>query len=77
MARKVKVGFLRFFLKLGRLVLPRYLFYAVFFTTMLAAYVALYPPSLSAHNLMALIFGSAASLILWYETYRILREAPW
>ncbi|WP_309492333.1 hypothetical protein [Candidatus Hecatella orcuttiae] len=76
-AREVKVGFLRLFLKLGRLVLPRYLFYAVFLTTMLAAYVALYPQSLSAHNLVALIFGAAASLILWYETYRVLKEAPW
>jgi len=73
---EVKVGFIKLFVRVGRLMLPRYLFYAILVTTTLAAYVALYPQPLTVHNLMALIIGVLASGILWYETIRIMREAP-
>lgn len=73
---EVKVGALKSFLRLGRLMLPRHLFYAVFFTTILAAYLLLYPKIISVHQLMALISISAAAAIAWYEAIRIWREAP-
>jgi len=77
LAEEVKVGFLKLFVKLGRVMLPRYLFYAVMFTAMLLTYVVVYPQSLSnAHNVVALMFGVIACLVLWYETIRIYREAP-
>jgi len=76
LAREVKVGFLRMFTRLGRVILPRYLFYAVFISTMLATYVAVYPQNFNIHNIVALTFGVAACVILWYETVRLLREAP-
>ncbi len=75
-SKEVKVGFLKFFFRFGRLRLPRLMFYAAFVTAMLAAYVMLYPQNLSLHNLMALIFGSASAAILWYEALKTLREAP-
>jgi len=34
----IQIGTLRMFLKIGRLILPRYLFYALFFTAALIAY---------------------------------------
>jgi len=74
---EVKVGFLRFFVRLGRMMLPRYLFYAVMFSCMLLTYLVVYPQSLSnVHNLVALIFGGVACIILWYETIKVHREAP-
>jgi len=73
---KVKVGFLKLFIEMGGLLLPRYLFYAVFFTAMLLTYLLVYPQTLSGHNLISLMFGSIACLILWIETIRIRREAP-
>lgn len=74
---EVKVGLLRFFVRLGRVMLPRYLFYAVMFSCMLLAYLIVYPQSLSnVHNLVALIFGAAACAIFWYETIKVHREAP-
>lgn len=73
---EIKVGFLKLFIKLGKLILPRYLFYAVFFTTMFLTYVVLYPQNLSGHNIVALLFGATAVFILWYETFKIHREAP-
>jgi hypothetical protein len=70
----VKVGTLRLFLKFGKLVLPRYLFYAVFFSASLALYLlgsfwfSLVP------NVMAVLFGLTASAASIYETVRIWRE---
>ncbi len=74
--REVKVGVLRFFTRFGRFLIPRYLFYSVWFTTMLVVYLVLYGHSGSIHNVMAIIFGGLACLILWYETLRLWREKP-
>lgn len=76
LVQKVKVGVLKQFIGLGKLLLPRYLFYAIFFTTMLVSYLIIYDQTLSLHNIVALIFGTSSSLILWYETFRILKQVP-
>jgi predicted DNA-binding transcriptional regulator len=74
--QEVKVGLLRFFTRMGRILVPRYLFYSVFFTTMLTAYLTLYGHDGSIHNIVAVIFGTLATLILWIETARLWREKP-
>lgn len=74
--QEVKVGLLRFFTRLGRFLVPRYLFYSVWFSTMLIVYLTFYRPQASVHNLVALIFGILASFILWFETIRLWREKP-
>jgi len=76
LAREVKVGVLRFFTRLGRFMIPRYLFYSVWFTTMLVVYLVLYGQSGGIHNLVAIMFGAFASFILWYETIRLWTEKP-
>ena len=76
LVQEVKVGILRLFTKLGHFLVPRYLFYSVLFSTMLPAYVFLYGLSGSVHNVVALLFGSLACLILWYETIRLWRKKP-
>jgi DNA-binding transcriptional ArsR family regulator len=71
---QVKVGTLRLFLKFGKLVLPRYLFYAVFFSASLVLYILgsfWYSMSLDA---MAMLFGLSASAASIFETIRIWRE---
>lgn len=73
---EVKTGLLRFFTRLGRFLIPRYLFYSVWFTTMLISYIIFYGQSFSIHNVAALIFGFSASGILWFETVRLWREKP-
>lgn len=72
----VNVGFLRFFFRFGRYILPRYLFYAVFFTTMLIGYTVLYFKVLSVEAFLLFLSLLTASAIFWYETVRTLREAP-
>jgi DNA-binding transcriptional ArsR family regulator len=74
LVEQVKVGTLRLFLKFGKLVLPRYLFYAVFFSASLVLYILgsfWYSMSLDA---MAVLFGLSASAVSIFETIRIWRE---
>lgn len=73
---EVKVGILRFFTRLGRFLIPRYLFYSVWFSTMLIVYLTLYGHSGGIHNVIAIIFGVLACSILWYETLRLWKEKP-
>jgi hypothetical protein len=79
--QEVKVGLLKFFSRMGRFLVPRHLFYAVFVTTMFAIYLivynfVLYQPTFSVHNLAAILFGAVATIILWVETIRLWREKP-
>ncbi|HDJ04559.1 hypothetical protein CW711_02200 [Candidatus Bathyarchaeota archaeon] len=74
--KEVKVGVLRLFTRLGRFMVPRFLFYSTWFSTMLVAYLILYGHSGSIHNVVALIFGALACLILWYETIKLWMEKP-
>lgn len=72
----VKVGVLKFFTRLGRFLVPRYLFYSVFFSTMLIVYLILYGHSGGIHNVIAVLFGVLACSILWFETLKLWRERP-
>jgi len=74
MLKEVKVGVLRFFMRFGTLVLPRYLFYAAFFSTSLLIYLYREGFTGSVHNAMALIFGLTGAAVCWYETGRIWSE---
>ena len=76
LTREVKVGVLRFFTRLGRFMIPRYLFYSVWFSTMLVIYLVLYGHSGGIHNLIAIIFGVSSCAILWFETIRLWLEKP-
>jgi predicted DNA-binding transcriptional regulator len=73
---EVKVGILRFFTRMGRFLVPRYLFYSVLFLTMLVAYLALCIVNQLAPNLYVLIFGLTANVIFWFETFRLWRTKP-
>jgi hypothetical protein len=76
LVQEVKVGLLRFFTRLGRFLVPRYLFYSLWLSTMFVIYLTLYWPSGCIHNIAAIIFGSSASFILWFETVRLWRAKP-
>lgn len=73
---EVKVGILKFFTRMGRYLVPRYLFYSVLFSTMLTAYLALCILGLIAPNFYAIVFCSVAALIFWVETFRLWRAKP-
>lgn len=71
----VNVGVLKQFVKLGTLVLPRYILYATMFTTLLIFYVTQLR-QINFYSLFALIFGVLATAILWYETIRAWSQKP-
>ena len=76
LVNEVKIGVLRHFIKLGKLLLPRYFFYAVFSTTCLIMYYLTLMQSFTRESLFILSFGIIISLIFWYETIRIWALKP-
>jgi len=73
---EVRVGILRFFTRMGRFLVPRYLFYSVLFSTMLTAYLILCTLSQIAPSFYAVMFGLIALFIFWLETIRLWRAKP-
>lgn len=76
LTNEVKIGVLKHFVKLGRLLFPRYFFYAVFSTTFYIIYLALLMQSFSQENLFIMIFGAVVSVIFWYEAVRVWLLKP-
>jgi predicted DNA-binding transcriptional regulator len=73
---EVKVGILRLFAHMGRFIVPRYLFYSLLFTTMLATYLAVCIIAQIFPSYYALVFGSISSVIFWFETVKLWRAKP-
>ena len=73
---EVKIGVLRHFVKLGKLLFPRYFFYAVFSTAFYMAYLLLLMQSLTRENLFIAFFGAIVSIVFWYEALRLWRLKP-
>ena len=73
---EVKVGILRFFTRLGRFLVPRYLFYSVLFTTMLCAYVIFCVIGQIVPSFYAVSFGGIGMFVFWVETFRLWRARP-
>ena len=73
---EVKIGVLRHFVKLGRLLFPRYFFYAIFSTTFYVIYLTVLMHSLSSENLFITFFGAIITAIFWYETVRVWLLRP-
>lgn len=71
---QVQVGTLKMFLRVGRLILPRYLFYAVFLTTALLAYAIGSIWETGTIEPAGAIFGAAGAGISWYECARLWKE---
>jgi len=75
LVREVRVGVLKQFTKIGAFMLPRYIFYAAMFTTLLLYYISQFGP-VGFYSVFALIFGVLATAIFWYETIRAWKQKP-
>jgi len=73
---QVKIGVLRHYVKLGKLLFPRYFFYAVFSTVFYISYLAFFFQSFTRENLFILLFGAVVCAIFWYEAYRVWTMRP-
>jgi DNA-binding transcriptional ArsR family regulator len=71
---QVQVGTLKMFLKIGRLILPRYLFYAVFLTTAVIVYAVGSALQSGIIEPAAIAFGILGAGFSWYESVRLWKE---
>ncbi len=71
--KNVDVNVLQAFSQIGKLLVPRFIFYAMFFTTLLVGYLLIFGGN---SNLFALAFGIFAAAFAWYETARTWRKRP-
>ena len=71
---EIKPSQFRLFLRIGRVILPRYIFYAVFFVAAVVMYLIQSLLVGSEVSPMALILGSSAALVCVYEAVRIWRD---
>jgi len=71
---EVRPSQFRMFLRIGRIILPRFVFYAVFFAGALVMYIAQSMMTGSEANVMTLIFGASAASVCVYEAIRLWRD---
>jgi len=76
LVREVKIGVLRHFVKLGKLLFPRYFFYALFSTVFYLAYLLVLFDGFTRDNLFIVSFGAIVCAIFWYEAYRVWGMRP-
>lgn len=78
LVREVKIGVLRHFVKLGKLLFPRYFFYAVFSTACVAVYFFMLSSTgvSPQERLFVVLFGVIVSAIFWYEAVRLWLLRP-
>ena len=76
LVREVRVGVLKQFMRIGSVMLPRHLFYASLFTTLLVLYGVYLVgfERVSVSSVFALIFGALGVITSWYETLKAWRE---
>jgi DNA-binding transcriptional ArsR family regulator len=73
---EVKIGVLRHYVKLGKLLFPRYFFYAVFSTVFYLAYLLFLFQGFTRENLFIISFGAIVCAVFWYEAYRVWTMRP-
>jgi len=64
------------FVRISQLMIPRYVFYTIFFFTLLIVFVVGYVHTLSIQGVFALMFGGSGVVIMAYETWRHWRVRP-
>jgi hypothetical protein len=74
---EVKIGVLRHYVKLGKLLFPRYFFYAIFSTVFYVSFLLfLVQDFFMRENLFIIVFGAIVIAIFWYEAYRVWTMRP-
>jgi len=73
---EVKIGVLRHYVKLGKLLFPRYFFYAVFSTVFYVAFLLFLLQGFTRENLFIIAFGAIVCAVFWYEAYRVWNMRP-
>jgi DNA-binding transcriptional ArsR family regulator len=76
LGKTVSLEVMSSFVKISQLMIPRYVFYTIFFFTLLIVFVVGYSHALSIQGIFALAFGGSGFVITAYETWRQWRLKP-
>lgn len=71
--RDIKVGILRFFVGSGRFLVPRNMFYAVFYSTLIPCSIIFIPLTLGPLSMLLLFVLSFGAITSWIETIKAWR----
>jgi DNA-binding transcriptional ArsR family regulator len=75
--RDVRIGILNQFMGRGRIMVPRFLFYATFYTSLTAALVSLlFWLNTDWYSIVLLALLLSVCTVLWYEALKVWREQP-
>ena len=74
--KTVSLEVMNSFVRISHLMIPRYMFYTTFLSTLLIVFVVGYASSLSVQGVFALVFGVSGLVITGYETWRQWRLKP-
>jgi hypothetical protein len=74
--RDVRIGILNQFMGRGRLLVPRFLFYATFYTSLTAALGTLLWLFFDWYSSILLGLLVSVCIVLWYEAMKVWREQP-
>jgi hypothetical protein len=75
-SRDVRVGILNQFMGKGRLLVPRYLFYATLYSSLTAAFGSLLFWYADWYSTMLIALLVSVCAVLWYETLKVWRAQP-
>ena len=75
LVKAVNVGVLKQFVRFGAFMLPRHFLYATMFTTLMIFYLIQFK-HVDFYSTFALVLGSLATGIMWYETLKAWRQKP-
>jgi hypothetical protein len=75
-ARRVAPGLLSMYIGTGRLFAPRFVLYALFFTSIFVSSIFLLFSRIDTVTVLLLIVSFFASAIFWHETYKVWGVQP-
>jgi predicted DNA-binding transcriptional regulator len=80
LTKEIKIGILSQVVKFGSLILPRYIFYTVLFSTLLACYLAFAwltdSIEFNIHSGFAILLGLTIISVMAYECIRVWKQRP-
>lgn len=77
LVNQIKIGVLKHYVRLGKVLFPRYFFYAVFTTTFYLAFLLFLFNGVTRESLFMVLFGAVVCAIFWYEAVRVWLLRPY
>jgi predicted DNA-binding transcriptional regulator len=77
LVNEIKIGVLKHYVRLGKVLFPRYFFYAIFTTTFYLAFLLFLLNGFTRESLFMISFGAVVCAIFWYEAVRVWFLRPY